>query len=290
MTSSRIRLWPVWRSRMKESLCSISGCSTTVSVRSRMWPSRVSSRSSAAAPPHHGARLRQFRGACGSPGARRQPVETEGTEARARQCHNRMSHGLEKPPHFPLSPLHEDKLQTRFFFTEADLAHHPGPGETIFQFDASSERPERSRGNLSGDPRNVLPLHATARVRQGRTEISIVCGGEVPRKVSGQAAEHSGANRPSREAIVEWSRHRGGPLGAEERRPVCAGPAGRGAGVTTEPSSDTTSTPGITTDPMAVTGAPLTRTRLQDGVYDLARHSSATNGPHLMAAPAPRPV
>ena len=28
---------------------------------------------------------------------------------------------------------------------------------------------------------------------------------------------------------------------------------------------------------------------LQDGVYDLARQSSATNGPHLMAAPAPRP-
>ena len=29
---------------------------------------------------------------------------------------------------------------------------------------------------------------------------------------------------------------------------------------------------------------------LQDGVYDLARQSSATNGPHLMATPAPRPV
>ena len=28
---------------------------------------------------------------------------------------------------------------------------------------------------------------------------------------------------------------------------------------------------------------------LQDAVYDLARQSSATNGPHLMAAPAPRP-
>ena len=29
---------------------------------------------------------------------------------------------------------------------------------------------------------------------------------------------------------------------------------------------------------------------LQDGVYDLARQSSATNGPHLMATPAPRPA